>query len=156
MRRKIKARRAIKPDLKYNSIKLEKFINCVMKEGKKSTARQVVYKALEDIKNKTKKENPLEIFDAAIKNSSPDLEVRSRRIGGANYQVPREVRPERKLALAIRWILDGARSKKGANMMYKLADELIAASKNEGFAAKKKENTHRMAEANKAFAHFAW
>ncbi|RJQ32640.1 30S ribosomal protein S7 [Candidatus Parcubacteria bacterium] len=156
MRRKVKSKIKIKPDVKYNSIKLEKFINCVMQEGKKSVARHVVYGALEEIKKKTKLENPLEVFDAAIKNSSPDLEVRSRRIGGANYQVPREVRPGRKLALAIRWILEGARTKKGASIVNKLADELIAASKNEGFAAKKKENTHRMAEANRAFAHFAW
>ena len=119
-------------------------------------ARTVMYDTMDEIKAKTKTENPMVIFDTAIKNSSPDLEVRSRRIGGANYQVPREVNPKRKLALAMRWILEGARTKKGANMSKKLADELIAASKNEGFAAKKKENTHRMAEANKAFAHFAW
>ena len=156
MRRKIKARRAISPDLKYNSAVVEKFINQIMKEGKKSVARTVMYDTMDEIKAKTKTENPMVIFDTAIKNSSPDLEVRSRRIGGANYQVPREVNPKRKLALAMRWILEGARTKKGANMSKKLADELIAASKNEGFAAKKKENTHRMAEANKAFAHFAW
>lgn len=156
MRRKIKARRAISPDLKYNSVVVEKFINQIMKEGKKSTARTIMYDTMEEIKAKTKTENPLVVFDTAIKNSSPDLEVRSRRIGGANYQVPREVNTNRKLALAMRWILEGARTKKGANMAKKLADELISASKNEGFAAKKKENTHRMAEANKAFAHFAW
>jgi len=156
MRRKIKARRAINPDLKYNSAVVEKFINQIMKEGKKSTARTIMYDTMDEIKAKTKTENPLVVFDTAIKNSSPDLEVRSRRIGGANYQVPREVNPNRKLALAMRWLLEGARTKKGANMSKKLADELISASKNEGFAAKKKENTHRMAEANKAFAHFAW
>ncbi|MCK6462791.1 MAG: 30S ribosomal protein S7 [Candidatus Pacebacteria bacterium] len=156
MRRKVSTKRKINPDVAYNSIKVEKFINYIMKEGKKSVARKVMYDTMEEIKKKTKTENPLVVFDAAIKNSSPDLEVRSRRIGGANYQVPREVRPERKLALSMRWILDGARSKKGQNMAVRLADELIAASKNEGYAAKKKENTHKMAEANKAFAHFAW
>lgn len=156
MRRKIKARRAINPDLAYNSTTIEKFINQIMKEGKKSVARKIMYDTMDEIKAKTKAENPLTVFDTAIKNSSPDLEVRSRRIGGANYQVPREVNPKRKLALAMRWLLEGARTKKGANMSKKLADELIAASKNEGFAAKKRENTHRMAEANKAFAHFAW
>ena len=156
MRRKIKAKKPINPDLKYASTTIEKFINQIMKEGKKSVARKIMYDTMDEIKTKTKAENPLAVFDTAIKNSSPDLEVRSRRIGGANYQVPREVNPKRKLALAMRWLLEGARTKKGANMAKKLADELIAASKNEGFAAKKRENTHRMAEANKAFAHFAW
>lgn len=156
MRRKIKIKRTIKLHAAYNSINLEKFINCMMHDGKKSTSRKAMYGAMDRIKIVTKTENPLEIFDLAIKNVSPDLEVRSRRVGGANYQVPREINPSRKLALAIRWILDGARSKKGASIVDKLADELIAASKNEGFAAKKKENTSRMAEANKAFAHFAW
>jgi small subunit ribosomal protein S7 len=103
-----------------------------------------------------KTENPVEVFELAIKNASPLLEVRSRRVGGANYQVPREVRPERRLALTCRWILEAARAKKGANMAVRLSEELIAASKNEGSAIKKKENTHKMAEANKAFAHFAW
>lgn len=156
MRRKVTVKRRIVPDLAYNSIQVEKFINYVMKEGKKSVARNIMYDTMEEIKKKTKAENPLTIFDLAVKNTSPDLEVRSRRIGGANYQVPREVRPERKLALSYRWILDAARSKKGARMASKLADELIAASKNEGTAVKKRENTHKMAEANRAFAHFAW
>ena len=156
MRKKIKTKRKLNPDIIYDSQKLEKFINYVMKEGKKSVARTVVYDTLEEIKKKTKTEKPLEVFDAAIKNTSPALEVRSRRIGGANYQVPREVRPERQLALSMRWILDAARTKKGAKMANKLADELIAASKNEGGAVKKRENTIKMAEANRAFAHFAW
>lgn len=156
MRRKIKAKKSINPDLKYDSTTVEKFINQIMKEGKKSIARKIMYDTMDEIKAKVKTANPLAIFDAAIKNSSPEMEVRSRRIGGANYQVPREVNPKRKLALAMKWLLEGARSKKGANMAKKLSDELIAASKNEGFAVKKRENTHRMAEANKAFAHFAW
>ncbi|MFH1608670.1 MAG: 30S ribosomal protein S7 [Patescibacteria group bacterium] len=156
MRRKVKNRNIVEPDFIYNSQKLEKFINYVMWSGKKETARKVVYKAFDIIKEKTANPNPLEIFDLALKNTGPSAEVRSKRIGGANYQVPVEVRPERKLALAMRWIRDAARSKKGQPMHLKLADELIAASKNEGAAIKKKEDTHKMAEANKAFAHFAW
>ena len=156
MRRKIKIKRKINPDLKYGSEKLEKFINVVMLEGKKNTARKVVYDAMEIIKEKTKEQDPLVIFDAAMKNTEPTMEVRSRRVGGANYQVPREVRPERRRSLSMRWIIGAARSKKGAEMAKKLADEIIAASKNEGEAVKKRENTHKMAEANKAFAHFAW
>ena len=122
----------------------------------KETARKVMYQAFDVIKEKTGNPNPLEIFDLAMKNAGPLTEVRSKRIGGANYQVPREVRPERRLALAMRWIRDAARKGKGRPMHLKLADELIAASKNEGAAIKKKEDTHKMAEANKAFAHFAW
>lgn len=156
MRRKVKNKIEIKPDYVYDSIIVEKFINYVMKEGKKNVARKTVYGAFDEIKKKLKAENPLEVFELAIKNVSPLVEVRSKRVGGANYQVPREVRPERKIALAFRWILDGARSKKGSNMVNRLSEELIAASKNEGFAAKKRENVHKMAEANKAFAHFAW
>ncbi len=156
MRRKVKNRNIAKPDLKYQSERLGKFINSVMREGKKRTAERVVYDALEVIKEKTKVADPIQVFDTAIRNISPDMEVRSRRVGGANYQVPREVRPERKQALAFRWLLDAAKGKKGKPMAEKLADELIAASKNEGDAYKKKENTLKMAEANKAFAHFAW
>lgn len=156
MRRKLKAKKEIKPDMIYNSAEVEKFVNYIMKDGKKNTARKIIYDTFGEIKKKTKTENPLDIFELAIKNISPFLEVRSRRIGGANYQVPREVRQERKLALSYRWILEAARSKKGAKMASKLADELIAASKNEGSAVKKRENVHKMAEANKAFAHFAW
>ena len=156
MRRKIKNRKIAGPDFVYNSPKLEKFINYTMWSGKKETARKVMYQAFDVIKEKTGNPNPLEIFDLAMKNAGPLTEVRSKRIGGANYQVPREVRPERRLALAMRWIRDAARSKKGQPMHIKLADELIAASKNEGAAIKKKEDTHKMAESNKAFAHFAW
>ena len=144
------------PDFQYNSTKVEKFINYVMKGGKKNTARSIVYGAFDVIKEKTKNDNPLEVFDGALKNASPLVEVRPRRVGGANYLVPREVRADRKLGLAMRWILEAARSKKGVPMYLKLADELIAASKNEGTAVTKKNNTHKMAEANKAFAHFAW
>ncbi|MBI4059607.1 30S ribosomal protein S7, partial [Candidatus Giovannonibacteria bacterium] len=123
--------------------------------GKKNTARDIVYEALDLAGKKTKKE-PMAVFEDAIKNVSPALEVRSRRVGGANYQVPREVRPERRLALAMRWLTKAARSKKGKPMAEKLAEELVLASKNEGVAVKKKEDTHKMAEANRAFAHFAW
>ncbi len=156
MRRKVTNRNIVKPDTKYNSQKVGKFINNVMWDGKKETARKCVYGAFDVIKEKTANPNPLEIFDLAIKNASPLVEVRSRRIGGANYQVPREVRPERRLALSMRWILAAARAGKGRPMHMRLADELIAASKNEGAAIKKKDDTHKMAESNKAFAHFAW
>ena len=156
MRRKINNNNIVQPDIVYNSPRVAKFINCLMWDGKKETARKVVYGAFDMIKEKTGTEDALEIFDTAIKNASPNLEVRSRRIGGANYQVPREVRPERRQALAFRWILAAARGKKGAPMAKRLADELILASKNEGSAIKKKEDTHKMAESNKAFAHFAW
>jgi small subunit ribosomal protein S7 len=156
MRRKIKNKKKPKADFIYNSQKLEKFINYMMWSGKKETSRKIVYKAFEVIKEKTGNTNPLEVFDLAIKNAGPLTEVRSKRIGGANYQVPKEVRAERRLALAMRSIRLAARNKKGSPMYLKLADELIAASKNEGMAVKKKTDTHRMAEANKAFAHFAW
>lgn len=156
MRRKVKNRNIVNPDFVYNSQKLEKFINYMMWDGKKETSRKVVYSALNLIKEKTGNPNPLEIFDLAMRNAGPTTEVRSKRIGGANYQVPREVRAERKLALAMRWIRDAARKGKGKPMHIKLADELILASKNEGSAIKKKEDTHKMADANKAFAHFAW
>ncbi len=156
MRRKIKDKKVVEPDIVYNSQKLAKFINVVMWDGKKEIARKSVYKAFDIIKEETGNPNPLEIFDTALKNAGPMVEVRSRRIGGANYQVPREVRPERRLALAMKWIIDAARSKKGASIDKKLAEELILASKNEGAACKKKEDTHKMAESNKAFAHFAW
>ena len=156
MRRKVKNRNMPEADRVYNSVKLSKFINCLMWDGKKATAEGIAYKALDIIKEKTENPNPLEIFDLALKNTGPTMEVRSRRIGGANYQVPREARPERRLALSIRWMLEAARAKKGSNMEIRLADELIAASKGEGAAVKKRDDTHRMAEANKAFAHFAW
>ena len=126
-----------------------------MLDGKKTVAENIVYGAFDIIEEKTK-QKPLEVFELALKNVGPLTEVRSRRVGGANYQVPREVRPERRVALAMRWILDVSRKGKGAPMKKRLADELLLASKNEGEAVKKRENTHKMAEANKAFAHFAW
>jgi small subunit ribosomal protein S7 len=156
MRRPVKNRNIPEADSVYNSEKLGRFINYVMLDGKKTTAQKVVYDAFDIIKEKTKNPNPLEVFDLAIKNASPLMEVRSRRIGGANYQVPREVRSERRTALAMRWILLTARSGKGRPISEILADELIAASNNEGTAVKKKEDTHKMADANKAFAHFAF
>lgn len=156
MRKKIKNRNKVKPDPVYKSDKVSRFINYVMLDGKKDVARSVVYGAFDVIKEKTKNPNPLEIFDMALKNAGPTTEVRSRRIGGANYQVPREVRPERRHQLAMRWIIDAARAKKGGQMHKFLANELIEASNNEGEAVRKKENTHKMAEANKAFAHFSW
>lgn len=156
MRRPVRNRNIVGPDLKYNSVRVEKFINSVMWEGKKSTARAVVYDAFDLIKEKAKVEDPIELFETAIRNVGPAMEIRSRRVGGANYQVPREVRPERKQALAFRWILLAARGGKGKRMAEKLADELIAAANNQGSAIKKREDTHKMAEANKAFAHFAW
>ena len=155
MRRKLKKKNKISPDIRYNSLEVEKLINYVMEMGKKNIARSIVYGAFDDIKTETKLE-PLEVFQGALRNASPNVEVRSKRVGGANYQVPKEVRPERRLTLALRWIIEAAQSKKGAPMREKLAKELILANKGEGEAMKKKENTHKMAEANKAFAHFAW
>jgi len=155
MRRKRKTAREIIPDSKYSNVMVAKFINYVMRRGKKSTAQKVVYRAF-DLLEKKYQQDPLAVFDAAIKNVEPQLEVKSRRIGGATYQVPREVRGERKFALACRWLLGAAHSKKGKPMHERLAEELIGATKNEGIAIKKKLDTHRMAEANKAFAHFSW
>ena len=156
MRRKVKNRNQVTPDRVYNSEKLSRFINYIMLDGKRITAEKVVYQTLEKIKKKTGNPNPLEVFDMALKNASPSMEVRSRRVGGANYQVPREVRAERRLQLAMRWIIDAARSKKGIKMDKALSDELLQAYNSEGFAIKKRDDTHKMAEANKAFAHFAW
>lgn len=156
MRGRVKNRNQPSADLKHDSVRLAKFINNVMSSGKKETARKIVYGAFEIIKEKANVEDPMEIFELAIKNAGPTTEVRSRRVGGANYQVPRETRPERRQYLAMKWILDAAKSKKGLPMHKKLADELISASKNEGEAIKKRDNTLKMAEANRAFAHFAW
>lgn len=156
MRGKVKNRNIAKPDVIFNSPKVEKFINYVMDSGKKNTARKIVYTAFDLIKEKVKVEDPMEIFDTALKNAGPTMEVRSRRIGGANYQVPREVRPERRAYLSMKWIIDAAKAKKGKPMAEKLSEEIILASKNEGEAIKKRENVHKMAESNKAFAHFAW
>jgi len=155
MRRKIKRKKVNITDPYYNSPSVGKFINHIMRQGKKSVAQKVVYKSFDIIKEKTKG-NPLELFDKAVRNVLPSLEVRSRRIGGANYQVPVEVRPDRRISLAYRWLIGAARGKKGKPMRQKLAEEIMLAAKNEGDAVKKRENVHRMAEANKAFAHFAW
>jgi small subunit ribosomal protein S7 len=146
----------VKPDIKFDSLVLEKFINSIMWDGKKNTARSIVYDALDIVKDKEKVENPLTVFDEAMKNAGPLVEVRSRRIGGANYQVPREVRTERRTALAMRWIIEASRGRKGVKTAVALADEIMLAAKGEGNAVKKKKDTHKMAESNKAFAHFAW
>jgi small subunit ribosomal protein S7 len=156
MRRKIRNKKILKPEYVYNSEKVAKFINYVMERGQKETARGIVYKSLDLIKDLAKVENPMEVFDTALKNTGPLMEVRSRRVGGANYQVPKEVRLERRSFLSMKWIVEAARAKKGKPMAEKLADEIMLAYKNEGEAVKKRENTHKMAEANKAFAHFAW
>lgn len=155
MRKKRAEKRFVTPDPKFNDVLVAKFINSLMYDGKKSKARDVVYQAFDIIEEKTKKPG-LEIFKKAINNTQPLIEVRSRRVGGATYQVPTEVRPERRSALAMRWLKTYARARNEKSMSGKLAAELIAASNNEGSAIKKKEDTHKMAEANKAFAHFKW
>lgn len=154
MRGAVKTKTTLNPDRRYDSEKVSKLINYVMDGGKKRLAEQIVYQAFDRVEEKTG-QNGLEVFDVVLNNVSPSMEVRSKRIGGANYQVPMEVRPHRQLALALRWILEAARSKKGKPMKDRLADEFIQAYNNEGDAVKKRENVHRMAEANKAFAHFA-
>ena len=154
MRKKRVYKKFYQPDVVHGRVELGRFINYVMKDGKKSTAEKLVYTAFDKVKEVTK-EDPLVVFDRAMENVMPLLEVASKRVGGANYQVPREVRPERRFVLALRWIIGSARSKKGKGMADKLAEEIIAASKNEGNAIKKKLDMHRMAEANRAFAHFA-
>ena len=153
MRRAFK-RHKVEPDRAYQDVEVSKLINKVMQDGKRSTAETIVYDAFDFIKEKTKKE-PLEIFKKAVENTSPLLEVKPKRIGGATYQVPMEVRQERKLFLALKWMIDGARTKKGKAMSERLGEEILSASNNEGAAMKKKNDMHRMAEANKAFAHFA-
>lgn len=155
MRKRRAEKRVLPPDPIYNEVLVTKLINYVMSRGKKNVARKLVYSAFDIIKEKTNKD-PLDVFLKAVNNVQPMIEVRSRRIGGATYQVPTEVRPERRIALALRWILNFARERKDKSFANKLAAELIAASNNEGAAIKKKEDTHRMAEANKAFAHFKW
>ncbi|MBU1292001.1 30S ribosomal protein S7 [Patescibacteria group bacterium] len=156
MRRKRNVKRDIEPDFRYNNTLVAKFTNHLMKEGKKSVAQKVLYGAFDYIEKNNKGKDALEVFDLAIKNTSPLVEVRSRRIGGARYQVPREVRGERKIALAMRWILKAARGRTGKPMYLRLAEELLNASKNEGEAVKKKQEVHKIADANKAFAHFGW
>lgn len=154
-RRKKMRKRESLPDLIYDSVNVYKFINYIMRKGKKTIARKIVYGAFDIIKEKAKKE-PLEIFEQALKNTSPVLEVRPKRVGGATYQIPREVKGDRRLALSMRWIIKAAKTKKGRPMKEKLAEEIMNAANNTGWAVKKKEDTHKMAEANRAFAHFAY
>ncbi|MCD6320538.1 MAG: 30S ribosomal protein S7 [Candidatus Desulfofervidaceae bacterium] len=148
-------KRQILPDPKYGSVLAAKFINCMMRDGKKSVAESIFYKALDIIGQKTGK-NPLEVFEKAVENVKPVIEVKSRRVGGATYQVPIEVRPDRRVSLAVKWIINSARARAEKGMVYKLANELLDAYNNRGAAIKKKEDTHRMAEANRAFAHYRW
>jgi small subunit ribosomal protein S7 len=150
------SRKSLRPDPRYQSLLVAKFINCLMWNGEKSTAQGVVYDALDSIKERMPNVDPLEVFVQAIDNVKPEVEVRSRRVGGAAYQVPMQVNRNRQQSLAIRWILMAMREKKGRPSSQKLADELMAAYKREGAAYTRRENVHRMAEANKAFAHFAW
>jgi small subunit ribosomal protein S7 len=146
----------LKPDPRFHSILASKFINCLMHDGKKTTAQRVFYDAMDLIAGKISDKPPIEVFHEAVDNVKPSIEVRSRRVGGANYQVPVEVRPERRQALAFRWIVGFARARNEKSFAEKLGAEVIAASKNEGSSVRKKEDTHRMAEANKAFAHYRW
>ncbi len=155
MRKRRAEKKHIKPDPKFNDITVAKFINSIMYEGKKSIARKMLYNSFDIIEERTKKPG-IEVFKQAVMNLQPLIEVKSRRVGGATYQVPIEVRPERRIALAMRWLRLFARKRSEKSTAQKLALELIAASNNEGSAIKKKEDTHRMAEANKAFAHFKW
>jgi small subunit ribosomal protein S7 len=154
MRGKKAPQKKIKPEVKYNSQKLAKFINYVMRKGKKSIATKIVYQALDLIQEK-KQQDPLKIFQTAMENISPVVEVRSRRIGGANYQIPFPTNEDRRFVLASRWLIQAARSRKGHQMADKLAQEILEAAEKQGNAIKKKEDVHRMAQANKAFAHFA-
>ena len=146
----------LRPDPKFKSLLASKFINCLMHNGKKSVAQDVFYSALDVIKEKLPDKDPIEVFTTAVENVKPYIEVRSRRVGGAAYQVPMQVNRNRQQSLAIRWILGAVREKKGRPMFQKLAEELSAAYNKEGAAYTKRENVHRMADANKAFAHFAW
>ena len=154
MRRRRPEKRTILPDPIYKDLVVAQFINYLMKNGKKSIAEKIFYNCLDIISQKEKNENAIDVFKKALSNVSPALEVKSKRIGGATYQVPMEVSQARKLSLAMRWILNFSRSRKGKTMSNRLAAELIAAANNEGSSIKKKEDTHKMAEANKAFAHF--
>ena len=150
------SRTSLRPDPRHNSLLASKFINCLMYDGKKTTAQGVFYGALEEISEKIKDRPAIEVFEQAIENVKPYIEVRSKRVGGASYQVPMQVNKNRQQSLAVRWVLSAVRDKKGRATHQKLADELMAAYRKEGTAITKRENTHRMADANKAFAHFAW
>ncbi len=155
MRKKTASKRIILPDPKFNDMLVARFINCVLKEGKKHLARRIVYDAI-SIAEQRGKLTGLEVFKKAVSNVKPLLEIKARRVGGATYQIPTEVRPDRSVALAIRWIIAYAGERKDKSMSQKLAAEFVAAANNEGNSVKKKEDTHKMAEANKAFAHFKW
>ncbi len=155
MRKKRSERRQVTPDPKYNDVFMAKFVNNLMNSGKKHLARKILYDAFDIIEQRTKN-NPLDVFRKALNNVQPIIEVRARRVGGATYQVPSEVRPERSMALGMRWLLRYARERKDKSMSLKLAAEIIAASNGDGNAMKKREDTHKMAEANKAFAHYRW
>ncbi|WP_038034800.1 30S ribosomal protein S7 [Thermopetrobacter sp. TC1] len=148
-------KREINPDPKYGDVVLSKFINCLMYDGKKSVAERIVYEALDRIAEKTR-QDPLQVFHQALENVKPQVEVRSRRVGGATYQVPVEVRPERRQTLAIRWLIQAARNRNEYTMVERLSGELMDAANNRGAAVKKREDTHRMAEANRAFSHYRW
>ena len=150
------SRTQLKPDPRFNSLLAAKFVNCLMWDGKKTVALNVFYDALEMLRKRVPDKEPIEVFHEALENVKPQIEVRSKRVGGASYQVPMQVNRARQQSLAIRWILMAVREKKGRPAHQKLADELFAAYKREGAAYTRRENTHRMAEANKAFAHFAW
>jgi small subunit ribosomal protein S7 len=155
MRRTKPEKRAVEPDVRYNSTLVANFVNRVMKRGKKSTATTIVYDAFGLIQERTN-QNPLEVFEQAMQNAAPVLEVKPRRVGGATYQVPVEVSPDRRTSLAMRWILAAARARSGRSMAEKLAGELMDAANNTGSAVRRREETHRMAEANRAFAHYSW
>jgi small subunit ribosomal protein S7 len=155
-RRFTASRQSLKPDPKYGSVLVSKFINSLMWDGKKSVAQRVFYDALGQIKKRRPDDEEIDVFTQAVERCRPMIEVRSKRVGGATYQVPMQVKRSRQQTLAIRWILQASRSKKGRPMRLRLADELLAAYNGEGAAMDKRENVHRMAEANKAFAHFAW
>lgn len=150
------SRESLRPDPKFNSLLAGKFINCLMYDGKKSTAQRVFYDALDVIGEKVSDRPAIEVFEQAVENVKPFIEVRSKRVGGASYQVPMQVNRARQQSLAIRWLLLAIRDKKGRPIHQKLAEELLAAYRKEGAAMSRRENTHRMAEANKAFSHFAW
>ena len=150
------SRTQLKPDPRHNSLLASKFINCLMWDGKKTTAQRVFYDALDVVKKRIPDQEPIDVFNQAIENVKPQIEVRSKRVGGAAYQVPMQVNRNRQQSLAFRWLLIAVREKKGRPTHMKLADELVAAYKKEGAAITRRENVHRMAEANKAFAHFAW
>ncbi len=154
-RRREVPKRPVTPDPKFNSGALTKFVNVIMESGKKSTAEKIVYGALDTIASRSKKD-PLEVFNSALDNVRPMVEVKSRRVGGATYQVPVEVRSDRQMALAMRWITEAARTRAGKSMGTRLADELMDAAEKRGNAVKKREDVHRMAEANKAFSHYRW